>query len=122
MRQYRSIRFMPAPPDDGGRGEYSYSDKALWLPLPHGPDEGCLACSDLRIASEHVPLDPNPELSRIARLMLARAEAFDPDETVRPVRPMRWAYIRGGHLRPTLTASAGVGALLGVVLALLVTL
>lgn len=97
--------------------QYSYAGRAMASESPHGPDHDCLMCSDARAALGHRPLDPDPRLTAIARAILERAEQSDA-ETVR----IRFAPVALHLLAPTLTVSAGVGALLGAVAALAVLL
>ena len=117
-RPHRSTVVIPMPEtDEPIRDEvawqYTYSGRALASKLPHGSSCPCLMCADCRRAIGHVAIDPAPDLSRIARRILERAAEQD------EVRIKLAAGVQV-PVGPTLITSAGVGALLGATLFLMV--
>ena len=117
-RPHRSIVIIPMPEtdkltrDEADAWQYAYTGKALASKAPHGSDCPCLMCADCRRAMGHRAIDPAPELSRIALRILERAAERD------EVRISLAPDVRL-PVGPTLITSAGVGALLGATLFLM---
>ena len=123
-RPHRSIVVIPMPEtDERTRDEvawqYTYSGRALASKLPHGSSCPCLMCADCRRAIGHIAIDPAPDLSRIARRILERAAERD-EVRIRLGPGIQYTLRSRLPVGPTLTASAGVGALLGATLFLMV--